>query len=235
MKNELYDSHQLGKELFEAGRYAEAESVLKDVIEQGPGYADVWNMLGVIAHLNGRVHEASSFFVRAVQLNPKYTEASLNLVIAYNDMGEFKKAQEVFFLAAKIAHTSPSALDPFAAGKLANEHYKIGNIYLDFGMLDEAIEEYRKALKLHGGAADICTKLGMALRSKGDYEEAVVQFTRAKESNPDYGQAWVQLGITYYMKGMIGLAFEEWERAAARNPNLKEATTYLKLFRQEEQ
>jgi hypothetical protein len=36
------------------------------------------------------------------------------------------------------------------------------------------------------------------------------------------------------MKGMIGLALQEWESALACNPNLKEAETYLKLFRKEE-
>jgi hypothetical protein len=34
---------------------------------------------------------------------PYYTEASLNLAITYNDMGEFKKAQEGFAPAAQMA------------------------------------------------------------------------------------------------------------------------------------
>ncbi|TAL23018.1 MAG: tetratricopeptide repeat protein, partial [Nitrospirae bacterium] len=184
--------------------------------------------------LKGNTKEASEYFEKALKLNPRYTEASLNLAIAYNDMGEFKKAQEVFSKAAQIAHPTPTSLDPFAAGKLANEHFKIGNIYFDFAMYDDAIEEYTKALKLHPLLADVRTKLGMSLRSKGLYEEAIVHFTKAKEVNPGYGQAWVQLGLTYYMKGLKDLAFEEWERALKQNPNLKEAKTYIQLLKKEE-
>lgn len=235
MKNTLYELYQMGKELFQAGKYHEAETLLMDVVKLNAGYADVWNMLGIIAHLDGRIRDACGRFDRALELNPMYTEASLNLCVAYNDIGESRKAQEVFSLAARIARPTSTALDPFAAGKLANEHYKIGNIYLELGLYDDAIVEYTKALKLHPGAPDIHTKFGIALRSKGNYEEAVVHFTRAKESSPGYGQAGVQLGLTYYMKGTIGLAIEEWENALARNPDLKEAKTYLKLFKKEEQ
>lgn len=234
MNPDLYELYQMGNELFEAGKYTEAEPVLRDVIRLNPKYADVLNKLGIIAHLNSRLKEASEYFERALALNPMYTEASLNLAITYNEMGEFRKAQEVFSLAAQIAHPTPTSLDPFAARKLANEHYKIGNIYLEFGLYDDAVEEYRKAVKLHPGAADVNTKLGIAMRSKGKYEDAVVYFVKAKEINPDYGQAWVQLGLTYYMKGMIGLALEEWESALRFNPKLSEAKTYLQLLRKED-
>lgn len=233
MEKELNELYQMGKELFDAGRYSEAEPILREVIRRSSSYADVLNKLGVIAHLKGNLKEAVEFFERAIEINPRYTEASLNLSITYNELGEFKKAQEVFSVAAQIAHPTPLSLDPFVAGKLANEHFKIGNIYLDFGMYDEAIEEYKKALRLHDKAADIHTRLGMALRNKGNYEEAMVHFNRAKEINPDYGPAWVQSGLTYYMKGMIGLAVEEWEAALRQNPNLSEAKTYLKLIKKE--
>src|SRR5512135_2609432 len=119
MKQELYELYQQGTELFEAGKYSEAEPILKDVIRANPNYADVLNKLGVITHLKGRYREASEYFESALEINPLYTEASLNLSITYNEMGEFKKAQEVFSLAAQIAHPTPSSLDPFAAGKLA--------------------------------------------------------------------------------------------------------------------
>ncbi|HYA31836.1 MAG TPA: tetratricopeptide repeat protein [Thermodesulfovibrionales bacterium] len=234
MNQEIYELYQMGNELFEAGKYMEAEPVLKSVIRMNPHYADVLNKLGIIAHLNSRLKEAAEYFERAIEVNPMYTEASLNLAITYNEMGEFRKAQEVFSLAAQIAHPTPSSLDPFAARKLANEHYKIGNIYLEFGLYDDAIEEYGKAVKLHPGAADVLTKLGIALRSKGQYEDAVIYFMKAKDINPDYGQAWVNLGLTYYMKGMIGLALEEWESALKYNPKLEEAKTYLTLLKKEE-
>ncbi|MEK7864892.1 MAG: tetratricopeptide repeat protein, partial [Nitrospirota bacterium] len=189
----------------------------------------------IINHLKGNTKEAAEYFERALEINPRYTQASLNLAIAYNDMGEFKQAQEVFSKAAQIAHPTPTSIDPFAAGKLANEHYKLGSLYFDLGLFDDAIEEYSKALKLHPRLADGHTKIGMALRSKGRHEEAITHFKTAKEINPAYGQAWVQLGLTYYTKGLTALAFEEWEAVLKQNPDLKEAKTYIQLLKKKEQ
>ena len=56
--------------------------------------------------------KAAEHFEKALELNPRYTEVSLNLAVTYNDLGEFNKAQEVFSMAAQIAHPDPNAIDP---------------------------------------------------------------------------------------------------------------------------
>ena len=160
MDKSAHELHQLGSQLFEEGKYSEAEPILRNVISENPKYADVHNKLGIIYHLKGDFRRAAEYFNKALQLNPHYTEASLNLAITYNDMGEFKKAQEVFSLAAQRAHPDPAMIDPFVAGKIANEHFKLGNIYLDLNMNVEAAEEYRKAIRLYPRLPDVHTKLG---------------------------------------------------------------------------
>lgn len=231
MNQRVHELYEDGSRLFEEGRYSEAESILKEVISINPKYGDVHNKLGIISHLKGNLKLAAEYFEKALELNPNYTEASLNLAITYNEMGEFKKAQEVFSLAAQIAHPTPTAIDPFIAGKIANEHYKVGNIYLEFGMNDEAIEEYRKAIKLRPNLADVHTKFGIALRNKGLIADAIVHFIKAKEINPNYVPAWIQLGLSYYKDGFIELAREEWEKALEYNPGLKEVEAYLRLLK----
>lgn len=235
MEHTLQELYDLGKKLFDEGKLNEAEPVLKEVISINPKYADVYNKLGIISNLNGNNREAVDYFEKALQLNPKYTEVSLNLAVTYNDLGEFKKAEEVFSMAAQIARPEPNSMDPFIAGKLANEHYKMGNLYLELNMNEEAIEEYRKAVKLHPRLADVHTKLGIALRNTGRTEDAIVHFVKAKVINPGYGAAWVQLGLSYYMSGLTGLAFEEWTKALENISNLKEAENYLKLLKKEDQ
>jgi len=234
MDSTLQELYDLGKKLYDEGKFSEAEPILKEVLNINPGYADVHNKLGIIANLQGELRKAADHFEKALELNPRYTEVSLNLAVTYNDLGEYKKAQEVFSMAAQIAHPDPNAMDPFIAGKLANEHFKLGNMYFEFNMNDEAIIEYQKAVKLHPRLPDIQTKLGMALRNKGLLEEAIVHFVKAKMINPKYGPAWVQLGLSYYMQGLAGLAFEEWQEALRKIPDLKEAENYLKLLKKEE-
>jgi len=234
MKINIEELHNKAEQLFQEGNYAEAEPILKEIISSNPKFADVHNKLGMISHLNGNYRQAVDYFKKALEINPNYTEASLNLVVTYNNMGEFEKAKDVFAMAAQRAHPTSRALDPFIAGKIANEHFKLGNIYLDFGLNDEAIEEYRKAIKLFHRLPDVHTKLGIALRNKGNIEEAIQHFNTARELNPNYGQALVQLGLSYYMKGLTRLAFEHWEKALKINPKLKEAETYLSLFKKGE-
>lgn len=233
MNDTVHELHEEGTRLFDEGKFSEAEPLLKEVLMKNPDYADVLNKLGVICHLRDELEKARDYFTKAVHLNPRYTEASLNLAITYNELGEFEKSKDIFSLAAQTAKPTPSSLDPYAAGKLANEHFKIGNIYLDLAMYEEAIIEFRKAISLQPKFPDVHTKLGIALRSLGNIEEAIVHFNTAKEINADYGPAWVQLGLTYYIKGLTGLAFEEWENAIRQNPNLKQAETYLKLLKKD--
>ncbi|MDA8170760.1 MAG: tetratricopeptide repeat protein [Nitrospiraceae bacterium] len=238
MDSVLKELYAQGSALFEEGKYDEAEPYFKDIIKARPDYADVLNKLGLISYLRGDLKEAALYFERAVKKNPEYTEASLNLVIASNDLEEFEKAEEVITKAANAVYSSEAAkapagvpLDPYVAGRLANEHLRLGNAYMEHGLAGEAIEEYRKAVRLRETSPDARTRLGMALREKGMFDEAIAELTRAKEHNPGYGPAWIQLGLTYYMRGMRGLAFREWEGASQRMPDLKEARFYLKLLK----
>lgn len=231
MSEPIGEIYERGLELYEKGNYAEAEGLLKEVIRHKPGYADVLNRLGVIANLDGRLEEAAEYLEKAVDINPGYTEAVLNLTITYNEMGKVELAGELLEASAKAAERRDGGLDPFVAGKLANDHFRLGNNYMDFGLVDNAVEEYRKALKLRPGLPDVHIRLGVALRESGQYDEAISEFTNAKRVNPSYGPAYVHLGLTYYMKGLSGLAVEEWEEALEKVPGLKEAESLLKALR----
>lgn len=212
---------------FERRDYGAAEEAFAQVLKDNPDFADVLNKMGIIYSQTNRLELAARAFERALELNPRYIEASLNLAITYGEMGRYEKACQVFEDAARCTHSAPKALDPFVQGKLANEHLRIGNIYYQLGLLDEAIDEYQKALRLSPNFADIVTQLGIALRDKGRHDEAITQFNRAKEINPHYIPARLHLGITYYSRGFYGLAEEEWREAMKIDPDNAAVKTYL--------
>jgi tetratricopeptide (TPR) repeat protein len=218
---------------FDKGEYDKAEGLLLELLKLSPNYADVYNKLGFIYHQKNEFEKAAWFFEKALQLNPGYTEASLNLSVTYNELGRFEEANKIFSNAARFAHPAPLSIDPYVQGKLANEHALLGDQYYDLGLFDEAINEYKKALKLRPNFVDIITKAGVALREKGLFDEAIRVFMRAKEVNPRYIPSLIHLGIAYYMKGFIDLAVEEWEGAIRIDPKNKDAQAYMNLAKKE--
>jgi Tfp pilus assembly protein PilF len=73
MDKSIHELHELGTQLFEEGKYSEAELILKNVVSANPKYADVHNKLGVISHLKGDSKQAAEYFKKALEINPSYT------------------------------------------------------------------------------------------------------------------------------------------------------------------
>ena len=169
MDEKLMNLYNSGKEAFREGRKGEALKLLTEFVNINQHFADVYDILGIIHHQNGKFNEAIECFKMARKINPRYTEASMNLAVIYMDLGQYEKAKEVYRTVKDLEEKSEEApkkiSDHFARGKLANMHGEVGDIYLSFGLFDDAIGEYRKALDLEPEFVDILNKLGVALSS----------------------------------------------------------------------
>ncbi len=230
MDAEFEKIYRSAQECFDEKRFDEAERLFLKLLERNSnGYADVFNRLGFIAFQKGLLDRASKYFEKALSLNPKYTDAALNLVITYNELQRFPEAERVFAQASKVVRSEPASMDPFIQGKLANEHGKLGDAYHDQGMYEAALDEYRKAVGLRPKFVDILTKIGIALREKGELDQAVDAFEKAKAANPKYIPAYIHLGITYFSQGRHPSAVEEWKAAQKMDPANRAVQIYLKL------
>ena len=110
----------LGREHYNANELDRAEPYLAEAAQARPSFPDLYNMLGVIYHSQGRFQDAEEAFETALRLNPRYTEAALNLCVTYNDRGKYDQAREVYARAVSATAGQPHALDQFARGTLAN-------------------------------------------------------------------------------------------------------------------
>lgn len=221
----------LGREHYEKREFDKAEYLLRQVVAETDRFADVHDMLGVIAHSRGDFALAERYFEKAVSLNPNYTEAQLNLMVTYNDLGKYDAAREVY---AQIRHRGSGGAaqaDPFAKGKIANMHAEISQAYQDAGMIVEAIHELERAVNLCPTFADLRTKLAVLYRDTGRLDLAREQLEAAKAHNPNYVQARVLLGVLLLSSGEYGPAIEEFEAALERDPENKGAQMYLKIGR----
>jgi tetratricopeptide (TPR) repeat protein len=224
----------LGRELYERRELDRAEHALRQVIERSDRFADVWNMLAVILHERGDFVGAEAYFERALELNPSYTEARMNLAVTYNDLGKYEAARRVY---AEIPRPTPGAgaagLDPFVRGKLANLHAAVAEGYADVGARPEAIAELEKAVALCPEFADLQTRLGTLHRETGDLARARHHYEAARQANGRYVQARVLLGATLLALGDADAAEDEWREALAIDPSHKLAAMYLRMVASE--
>ena len=220
----------LGREHYAKREFEKAEQMLRMVLEEEDRFADVHDMLGVIAHSRGNFLVAERHFERALELNPAYTEAALNLAVTYNDRGKYEKAREVYSRIKVGPHGSSQGLDPFARGKIANMHADVGQAYHDAGLVREAILEYEKATALCPHFADLQTRLGILLREVNDLSGARARYELALQAKPNYVPARLQLGVILLALGNADAAAEHWQHVVSLEPDNSQAKMYIRML-----
>ena len=65
-------------------------------------------------------------------------------------------------------------------------HYNWGNALFAAGRLEEAISQYRAALRIDPSAAEAYNNWGRALAQQGKWEEAIAKYREALRIKPNY-------------------------------------------------
>lgn len=230
MDERLKQILRIAREHYERREFDKAEPLLRGVLGDVERFADVFNMLGVMAHERRDYLEAERCFEKALEINPGYTEAALSLTVTYNDLGKFDLARAVHERALGGGRRD-GELDPFVRGKIANMHAEVGQAYVDAGLLREAIPEYEKAVGLCPQFADLRTKLGSLYKEMGDAARARAQFEAARASNPKYAPARVALAVLMIAANERSAAEEELHEVLALDPDHKTAQMYMRMLK----
>lgn len=229
MTHDIGELVTIAKQYFDKKEYHRAENYLRQVISRGVKYADVFNMLGVIEHIEGKFDSSINMFKKALKINPRYTEALLNLAVLYNDLGNYDEAKKLYSSLHAGRSTKHKKIEPVLKGKLSNLHANIGDIYRSLGLYEYAVEEYNKALELNPEYVDIRTKLGIAYRENGDLKNSLAELRKVVKHDPKYIHARIQLGVTYYSMKKMTDAKIQWKEAVKRDPTNEYAQMYLRL------
>ena len=74
---------------------------------------------------------------------------------------------------------------------------RLGDMYMDAGMFDKAIEFYKRALDVDPSNIDIRTDMGTCLRESGKVKEALQVFQDSVARDPKHWKSWFNIGIVY--------------------------------------
>ncbi len=102
-----------------------------------------------------------------------------------------------------------------------------GIAYAARGRTDEAVKEFKTALRLNPDYAEAHYNLGIAYLAQGRIDEAVNEYQAVLKLNPDHYNAYNNLGHAYLSKGQYDLAIEQLQAGLRMKPDYAEAHNNL--------
>lgn len=184
----------MGDHLMASGKMLEAREEFIKALELEPdndnaqsGMAEIMNREALIKTEEGD-HTSGVFLLkRAIKEYPSETFLYTNLGILYFEMGDPKKAEEVYNKACELDPANPVP------------HFNLGYLYLSNDEKDKARAEYEWVLELDPAYPDVHTELAEIYAEDDDYESAFALLNEGKALRPDDERIFCSLGF-YSMK-----------------------------------
>jgi protein O-GlcNAc transferase len=212
MNQELFNS---AKEQHQAGRFAEAIGLYRQVLADQPDHAQALHLLGFALYQSGSAEEGWRPIKRAIELDPKQATYHCNLAVVLGTLNRHEEAIAASKEAINLRQAFPEAW------------FNLANSYRIRRQWDEAISAYRKALNLRANWAEAHSNFGVALAAAGQIQSAAEEFQKAVEQNPDLPIAWFNLGNALRDLGQADKAINAYQQAIARDPNHLDAYNNL--------
>lgn len=116
---------------------------------------------------------------------------------------------------------------PMAQLEERGRHFNLAVSYQERGAIEQALEEYQRALEENPSSAEIHNNLGLIYEDQGNLDEAVREFREALRIDSNYERAHNNLGVVLYQKGDLDGAVSEYREALRLNPGNFESYTNL--------
>ncbi len=166
-----------------------------------PAEALALNAAGARAISEGQLSLAEARLSVALEYNPRFVEAWVNLGYVELGRGNFEQARRDFLRARDLNQD------------IAAPHHALGLLADEQGRGAEAERHYRAALKVDPGFAPARANLARRLFARGQYEDAREQFERLMAVAPEAIEGWVgdaetlrQLGRPSQAEGVVARA-----------------------------
>ena len=155
----------------------------------------------VTLEARGQLAAAADLQLKALELDPKLTQAHINLISLYGRLGDPAKAEKHYREAIAV---NPNAHEAY---------YNFGVLCYQSKRRGEARAAFEQALAINPGYADAHNNLGTLLEEEGKLAGAAEHFRRAIEMQPSFRLARFHLGRIYANQRRYAEAIEQFKRA----------------------
>lgn len=108
---------------------------------------------------------------------------------------------------------------------------RLGDIYFDLKQFTQAVDYYKKVIRLKPDDADVYNDIGLSMHYLGDSAGGLKYIEDGLKKNPYHQRIWLTKGfILAYGMGDLDAARQAWEKTRALNPESrvgKAASEYL--------
>jgi tetratricopeptide (TPR) repeat protein len=199
-------------------RIDEAESFIKNLINNSSSSALLYNFYGIICSKKNNINDSVDAFKNAINLEKNFIDAYFNLGVILKDISveesinNFKKVVELDkrninalshlgtiyaakknFLEAKYFFEKVVIINPL----LADAQNNLGNVLFELGLFDLAKEAYYKAISLNKNLPSAYNNLARLFKEQNLNNEAIVAINKAILLNPNYFEAYSNLSIIF--------------------------------------
>jgi len=159
-----------------------------------PAKAILLNRDGAAALAVGDLEMAEARVALALEYNPRFTEAWVNLGLIEMRRGNFEHAERDLVKARDLNPDLPAP------------HHALGVLSEYQSSFDDAEMHYRAALKVDPGFAPARINLGRRLFERGALEESREHFLRLTQVAPEFVEGWTGLGEVLLRLDRVGEA-----------------------------
>jgi Flp pilus assembly protein TadD len=165
---------EMGLQYYQAGQYAQAETVFRQFLQTNPEDARAWRLLGLTCQAQNKLADAEANYRRSLRLQPGDAEAHNDLGVALAKQGNLVQAMASFEEAIRLQPSHVTARN------------NLGQLLLQQSQLDKATLHLCEVVRLQPGNADAHNSLGVILARQGQFDHAINSFEQALLIKPDH-------------------------------------------------
>ena len=216
---------RLGEMQRDQGRADLAAPLLEKAAALDPDNAAALATLGQIALSDREFEQAAALLERALRLQPDASSLRSPLAMAYRGLGDRDQA------AAEIARHGGgevTMIDPllrklYGLARAQREHQQAGTAAFAAGRVEEAIAEFRQAVREDPIFSLPRVNLALALLRAGKPQEAADELTAARRIAPESPRVHFAFGYLRAQQGAQAEAAQHYRAAVAADPDHSEA------------